>query len=164
MTKKFRYYYYDPIRNWNRIRPHLKHVEPILVRDFNRFTYGRWRQRFKAGMPPFDFETCDWWCEHRGRMPRYWQYVKHAACHWLVNHNLELAKAVVPKSEWRILTSELHSTVYNGDGMLFDFNFCALGISPREAYRMARDAGKGKILKPGEHLTVHDAEHWRRDS
>jgi hypothetical protein len=110
-------------------------------------------------MVPHEFESCDWWTEHRGPIPSYWQYVKHAACHWLVNHNLELAKAVVPDSEWRILTSELHSTVYNGHGVLFDFNFCALGISPEEAYRMARDGGNGKILKPGEHLTVHYAEH-----
>jgi hypothetical protein len=69
-----------------------------------------------------------------------------------------LAKAVKPASEWRILTSELHSTVYNGQGMLFDLNFCAFRIPPQQAYRLARDAGKGKILKPGEHLTVHYAQ------
>jgi len=159
MTTKFRYY--DPVRNWNRIQPHLKRVEPILVRDFNRFTYGRWRQRFEAGMVPRQFESCDWDVGHRGRQPRYWQYVKHSACHWLVNHNLELAQLVVPDAEWRILTSDLHSTVYDGHGLLFDFNFCALGITPQEAYRMAREGGE--ILKPGEHLTLHYAEHYSVD-
>ena len=160
MTIKFRYY--DPMRNWNRIQPHLKRLEPILVRDFNRYTYGRWREPFKAGMVPFQFESCDWHLQHRGRTPRFWQYVKHAACHWLVNHNLELAKAVVPNSEWRILSSELHSTVYNDRGLLFDLNFCALGIAPQQAYSLARNGGKGEILKPGEHLTVHYAQHYSR--
>ena len=146
MTTKFRYY--DPIRNWRRIQPHLKRVEPILVRDFNRYTYGRWSEPFEAGMVPDQFESCDWSLEHRGRRPRYWQYVKHAASHWLVNHNLELAKAVVPNSEWRILSSELHSTVYNDRGLLFDLNFCAFGIAAQQAYSQARNDGKGEILKP----------------
>src|SRR4051812_16404523 len=161
MTKNFRYF--DPVRNWNRIRPHLKGLEPILVRDFNRFTFGRWGQTFEAGMLPYEFETCDWRTQRRGRPPRYWQYVKHSACHWLVNHGLELAMAVVPDSEWRIVTSQLHSTVYDGHGMLFDFNFLALGASPEQAYRLARNAGKGRSLKPGKHLTVYFAQHCRAD-
>ncbi|MBR1187301.1 hypothetical protein [Bradyrhizobium sp. AUGA SZCCT0160] len=162
MTTNFRYY--DPVRNWKRIQPHLKRFEPILVRDFNRFTYGRWGQSFEAGMVPRQFESCDWDIDHRGREPRYWQYVKHAACHWLVNHSLELAQAVMPASEWRILSSELHSTVYDGHGMLFDFNFCALGIEPEEAYLMSRNEGKGRILKPGKHLRCYYAGHWSNDA
>ena len=57
--------YYDPIRNWRRIQPHLAKAESVLVRDFNKFTYGRWRQKFAAGMFPMS-SSCDWWCEHRG--------------------------------------------------------------------------------------------------
>lgn len=157
------YSYYDPVRNWRRIEQHLSAVEPVLVHDFNRFTWGTWRRKFEAGMYPDQFESCDWRIDRRGRWPRYWKYVKHAACHWLVNHNLELAQAVQPDFEWRILTSVRHSTVYNGHGMLFDLNFCALQISPRDAYRLARNGGRGKILKPGQHLIVHYAEHWRRE-
>jgi hypothetical protein len=47
--------------------------------------------------------------------------------------------------------------------MLFDFNFCALGIAPEEAYSMARNAGKGRILKPGKHLMAYYAEHWSNE-
>lgn len=153
--------YFDPKKNWPRIRPHLKAAEPVLVRDFNKFTWGRWRQKFTAGKTPHEFESCDWWCDHRGRMPAYWQYVKHSACHWLVNHNLELAKLTLPKEPWRIITSELHSTVYNGRGLLFDLNYHALGVSATEAYQRARKHGEELAL--GEHLVVHYAEHWKHE-
>ena len=92
-----RYRYYDPIKNWSRIRPHLPDVEQILVRDFNKFTWGRWRKKFQPGQRPHQFESCGWWLDHRGLKPAYWWYVKHSACHWLVNHGLELARRVRPK-------------------------------------------------------------------
>jgi hypothetical protein len=87
--------FYDAIKNWRRIKPHLADPEfnRILVEDFNKYTYGRWRKRFPAeGRPyPRSFESCDWDWGHRGRQPSYWRYVKHAACHWLVNSNLRLS-------------------------------------------------------------------------
>src|SRR5215831_6565898 len=85
--------YYDLSKNWRKVRPHLNNPKVVetLHRDFNRYTYGRWRQKFPSDLDqyPFDFESCGWWCEHRGRRPQYWKYCKHAACHWLVNFNLE---------------------------------------------------------------------------
>src|SRR6266853_144775 len=106
--------YYDLKKNWPKVRKHLKNrkVVETLVRDFNKYTYGRWKHEFKEGMVPFEFESCDWWVEYKGRRPAFWQYVKHAACHWLVNFNLELAKLVMPKEQWRIITSNKHSTVW----------------------------------------------------
>jgi hypothetical protein len=56
-------------------------------------------------------------------------YVKHAACHWLVNFALELAQHVEPNRAWRIITSQEHSTVWDGKDTLFDFNFLALGVT-----------------------------------
>jgi hypothetical protein len=152
------YSYYDPVKNWCRIRPHLPDVEHVLVRDFNKFTWGRWRKKFQPGQLPHEFESCDWYLDHRGPMPAYWWYVKHAACHWLVNHNLELAQRVRPQDQWRIVTTQRHSTVYNGHGLLFDLNFCAFRISPRKAYELARK--QGEVLAPGEHLRVYLAEHY----
>jgi hypothetical protein len=148
--------YYDPVKNWRRIRPHLPDVEHILVRDFNKYTYGLWGEDFKPGHLPREFEDYDWDIRRRGRRPPYWGYVKHAACHWLVNHNLELAQRVRPQDQWRILTSPAHSTVYNGHQLLFDLNFCALRISPREAFELARK--DGDVLAPGEHLPLDWAD------
>jgi hypothetical protein len=155
--------YYDLQRNWRRVRPHLSDppVSRTLVRDFNKFTFGRWERKFLPGMVPRQFESCDWDYEHRGRRPAYWEYVKHAACHWLVNHNLELAQASVPDRAWRIVTSQQHSTVWDGEQLLFDFNFLALGITPDECIALARR--RGRELRPGQHRRTYFAQHWRAE-
>jgi hypothetical protein len=132
--------YYDVARHWTRkIEPHLgdEGLNAVLVEDFNQFTWGRWRKEFTAGMFPHDFESCDWWLDHRGRMPRFWRYVKHAACFWLVNFNLRLATLTEPHRAWRILWSEKHATVWDGRRTLFDLNFTALGVPPEECWRLA---------------------------
>ena len=67
----------------------------------------------------------------------------------------------MPKREWRIVTSQRHSTVFDGDDMLFDFNSLALGISADEAYRMAHQ--DGEELEIGKHLKVYLADHYTCD-
>ena len=133
-----RYSYYDPVKNWHRIRPHLAEVEHVLVRDFNKFTWGRSRKKFQPGQLPHEFESCGWYLDHRGPKPAYWWYVKHAASAWLVNHSLELARRVRPKDQWRILSSSQHSTVYNGHGFAGDaiqFEQSRAGIAKQSADR-----------------------------
>src|SRR5262245_58766122 len=125
--------YYDLKKNWSKVRRHLqdKKLNDILVRDFNKFTYGRWRKKFTYGQYPSDFESCDWqYGKGRGRPPAYWRYTKHSACHWLVNFNLRLATLIIPEEPWRIITSEQHSTVWNGDEIIFEFNYQAFGVPP----------------------------------
>lgn len=156
--------YYPIQKKWAKIKPLIqnKEVQDILVDNFNKFTYGRWEQRFKHGMKPHEFESCDWWChDRRGRMPEYWNYVKHAACHWLVNFNLKLAQLVEPNKEWQILTSNKHSTVWDGNDTLFDFNFSALGVDPQEAFDMAYE--DGHLIEIGKTIKIHFAEHYSID-
>src|SRR4051794_19031045 len=101
--------YYEVSRNWTKkMEPHLddEELNNILVRDFNKFTYGTWRKHFTHGQCPRDFESCDWWLGHRGKEPRFWKYVKHAACHRLVNFNLRLAMLAQPERPWRIITGD----------------------------------------------------------
>jgi hypothetical protein len=153
--------YYDLQKNWRKVRRHIDHpeVQSILVRDFNKYTWGQWRRKFEQGMVPTAFESCDWQLEHRGKRPAFWRYTKHAACHWLVNFALRLAQLVEPKRTWRIITSQKHSTVWDGEDTLFDFNFLALGIEPAECFELAHK----KVLKPGQYRVVHWAEHWRSE-
>jgi len=151
--------YYDLKRNWTKkIVPHLddEELNRILVRDFNRYTYGRWRELFKPGMLPESFESCDLLLDHRGPRPRYWQYVKHAACHWIVNFALRLATLAEPKRCWRIISSDFHSTVWDGAETLFDFNYQALGIDADGCFR----AACGRYLKPGKYLRTYYAQHY----
>lgn len=152
--------YYPFTKRWAKIKTHLNNpkVQEVLIRDMNRFTFGCWQREFTAGMLPEEVESCDWRWSHgrRGRMPEYWKYVKHAACHWLVNFNLELAKLVEPTKDWRIVTSQSHSTVWDGDQTLFDMNFSALGIDPQEAF----DTANKKHLPVGKRMIVYYAEHY----
>jgi hypothetical protein len=151
--------YYDLKRNWTKkVEPHLGDAElnRVLVTNFNKFTYGRWGIEFKPGEFPRQHETCLWDFDHRGPEPRYWRYVKHAACHWLVNFHLRLAMLVMPKRPWRIIRSNNHSTVWDGKETLFDFNYQALEVSPDECFqdsyvrqRAARASATGRVSQVG---------------
>ena len=151
--------YFDIQKNWRNLRPHVEsdEAQDILVRDFNMFTFGRWKIKFKKGMLPTDFELCDWQEHHRGPRPEYWQYTKYSACHWLVNFNLIVALRTIPHKQWRILTSEEHSTVWDGKGLLFDFNLQAMGVPAEESFALANE----EELRPGQQLEVDFANHWR---
>jgi hypothetical protein len=158
--------YYDFKRHWTkRIMPHLNDSEfnRVLVHDLNKFTWGRWRHKFEPGMLPEDTESCDWRWSHgrRGPMPRYWAYVKHGACHFLVNAALRLAMLTEPDREWRIITADKHSTVWDGDSTLFDLQFSALGVTPDEAYRLARWGGE--VLASGKYRPIYKVIFWRND-
>src|SRR6266516_4748080 len=118
--------YYDLRgRSWTRkIAPHLNNSElqQILIRDLNKYTYGRWNRKFEPRMIPRKFETCNWDMSVPGRRPSFWDYCKHAACHWLSSFALKLALLADPDRPWRISTSDAHSTVWDGSDTLFDFN------------------------------------------
>ena len=114
-------------------------------------------QQFRAGQYPREFENTDWDVDYEdeGPEPAYWMYVKHAACHWLVNFHLTLAMLVEPDREWRILSDRKHSTVWDGRNTLFDFNFLALGVPAATAFSLAKEGIEykpGKLMRVGYHL------------
>ena len=150
--------YYDLKKNWRKVRPHLvdKELNDILVRDFKRFTLGHWRRKFTYGRLPCEFDSVDWRSSHRGRHPAFWNYTCHGACHWLVNFNLRLAMLVMPDRSWRIISSDSHSTVWDGGDLLLDFNCQALGIEPNECFDHAFE----RELQRGEYLDIGFAEHY----
>lgn len=101
---------------------------------------------------PRDFDSCDWRFGRIGRHPAYWDFVCHSACHWLADMCLHIASTAYPAVPWRIVSSHKHSTVWNGscdNPVLFDVNFLALEVSPKEAWNLAIN---GKVLKPGQRL------------
>lgn len=161
-------HYYDLKRNWTRkIVPHLKDeaLNAILVHDFNTYRVEMWNKEFKAGQLPEDIESFDWrWSSgRRGRMPRYWAYVKHGAGAYIVNFALRLAALAEPNGVWRIVMSDEYCTVWNGGKTLFDFNFQALGISANESWQLARHGKNSEILLPGQELILGDPLPWFRD-
>ena len=154
--------YYDLKKYWPKAKRHLgdEELNNILVRDFNKFTYGRWGKEFTHGRFPTDFESCDWQWRYRGRRPAFWKYTKHSACHWLVNFSLRWAMLTEPNRMWRIITSSKHSTVWDGNKTLFDLNFQAMGVSPNECFSLAFK----RQLKPGNYTEVNFAQHYTIES
>lgn len=153
---------YFPVQaHWKRLRPFYqsKIIEPFWrfnLRDYaetkskdHGFKYNYEAREYRT---PSDFDGCDWRLGRRGRHPEFWKYVCHSACHWVVDMNLHVAMIAYPKVPWRIVTSQKHSTVWNGsttDPFLFDLNFLALGVPAKEAWQIA---SKGRMLKPGRPL------------
>ncbi len=152
--------YYDPMKNWRRIKPHIDNpdVRQQLQADFSKYIEGRYGHYGIVYEPkkrewPFDYESHEWpLYRGRGRPPAYHKLVKFGACHWLVNTGLMLAQRAAPKRTWRIVTSDAHSTVWDGGHTLFDFNFTALGVDPDDAWDMA--ATDGLVLEPDEFLVT----------
>lgn len=146
--------YYDPVKHWPKIRPHLANpvVQKVLIENFNKYTTSHLNRAFTAGMYPQEFDGYDWTPDDIDWVaPEYTNYVCHSACHFLVNHGYELARHVEPNRPWRIVTSVAHSTVWDGRNTLFDFNFLTFGIPAWKALAMAMS---GRMLKPGQHLKV----------
>lgn len=139
---KVQHKYYDLKKHWTKdIEPHLdnRELNDILIHDVHRYTYGLWRKPFTQKNYPWEYGCSDWRDGHRGTTPRYWKYVLHGACHWLVNFNLKLAQLTEPERPWRIIGSEKHSTVFDGSDTILDFNFLAFEIDPKECFELAYD-------------------------
>jgi len=119
---------------------------------------------------PSEYDSCDWRFNRgkRGRAPAYFNYACHSACHWVADLALFVASKHSPHIQWRIITSQKHSTVWNGcktRPVLFDINFSAIGISPSEAWILATK--DGEVLEPGcvlrESVYDDDFQNWFYD-
>ena len=51
--------------------------------------------------------------------------------------------------------SSKHSSVWDGEDTLFDFNYQAFGIDPNECFELAFQ----RELEPGKYQRVHCPEH-----
>lgn len=153
--------YFPVATHWPKLAPLFESPQATLIwklnlRDFtqqkavqHKFKYKYDDKRYEF---PRDHDGCDWRCDHRGPEPRFWKYVCHSACHFLVDLNLYVATNVYPKVPWTVVTQRHHSTIWNGDTrnpVLFDLNFLALGIAPKEAWKIA---SRGRFLKPWQPL------------
>ncbi len=67
---------------------------------------------------------------------------------------------VEPVDAWRIISSDKHSTVWDGDRTLFDMQFSALDIDPDECFRLALH--EGIVLPIGEYMILGDCAQSQR--
>ncbi len=159
---------YFPIqKHWRKLGPIFKSAEAksIWLPCMKEYVYSRALEHKYKAKPKRDYEcpaaldSCDWrWCRFDrktnkiGPHPAFWDFVCHSACHWVVDLCLYVARKAYPKVPWQIMTSDKHSTVWNGDTkrpVMFDVNFLALEVSAKECWQLA---SKGRKLKPGKWL------------
>jgi len=130
----------------------------------------------RAGRQNFATPSCfepspDWRCERwndDGRMrpgpvPHFFDFVCLRACHWLVDVNAWVATKVEPGRAWQVLTSDRHSTLWDGRRTLFDLNYVALGISVAECWALAAGRYHSRIVPLAHWVSQHIGDHaWQR--
>ena len=163
--------YFDLKQYWKRVKLCIQDAEAqrVLVHDMHKYRWGCNRKsRFTAGMTPMEADSsdwlCEWICENGYRQyPAYFNYCCHGACFWLVNFNLRVASLVLPDKPWHIVESLEHATVWDGDRLLFEFNYQAFGIPASKCFETAYAKERcGSVLPVGKYRKVYCAEHWRR--
>ena len=159
---------YFPIQqNWRRLGPIYRSEEATAIWYPELLAYQATRMEdlnvtyaypeFTPSLRPSSFDSCDWRWNRRkpGPHPHFWDYVCHAACHWTANLNLFVAMEANPERPWRIVQSDLHSTIWDGDSTLWDAQFLALGVTPEEAWERAAEQSDSEIAEVGEYR-LHD--------
>lgn len=166
--------YYPIQKNWKKLRPIFEspRILQIMHSEMECFNEDRAnvggfeykRLPFDLSLRPSRYDSCDWRFDRyredgsyrRGPSPCYWEWACHSACHWVVNHNLEVISTLEPDRPWQISTSDAHSTVVDIErNLMFDTNFLAIGISAEKCWDMTRNARDSRLLKPGEWMS-HD--------
>lgn len=156
---------YFPIqKRWRRVGPIYRSDEAreVWLWEMVAFDEARCEERgldFKLPNEeeidfPRYFDSCDWrFCRDKpGPTPEFWNYACHSACHWTANLSLFVAQKAEPKRPWRLVSSNAHTTCWDGSEMLWDTNFMALGVPPNEAWELANDQPDSKHLEVGKFM------------
>ena len=162
-------HYYDIQKNWRKLKPwfdegyiiETAHKEMEDYSEGKAETYGfPYRpKKLTKDWKVSDYDGCDWRFSdpglgRPGRKPKYWDWVCHGACHWVNNVGMLVASFALPKYDWRIVQSDLHTTVWDGKDTLFDLNFLALGVSPEDAWELAAEQ-PDSIIQPINLVPLH---------
>ena len=173
MLDDFKYF---PIsRNWaKKLKPIIetKKVQAQLNKDFR--IYKRCKEReinalyksrgskttvslrgFNKGDKPIEHDISDWRCFRVGRPPAFDEYVCWRACHWIVNTLLLIATEAFPKKEWRIVTGDSHSTVWDGDKTFFDLNYMAMKVDVATCYKNTLGDSSHQVLPIGKRRRLY---------
>ena len=166
--------YFNIGKHWtNKIKPvfESQYAQKILHHDFKRYIKSKQHNlnndykssglnkkvnwNFTKNCTPRDWDSVDWRLFRFGRPPAFDAYVCHGACHWIVNTLLYTANIAFPKKQWRIVTSDQHSTVWDGKYTFFDMNYLALKVPVQDCAEATVLNPEGKFLSVGKYLYCH---------
>lgn len=158
--------YYPLQKRWRKVGPIYRskaaaaiwhpEMEAYAAARAEDYGYQHKPTPWSEDLRPEHWDSCDWRWSHgrRGPQPAFWEYVCHSACHWTCSLHLWVAQRAEPDRPWRIVTSQKHSTVWDGDSTLWDGNFLALGVPANEAWGLAAEQDDSEELLPGA-LMLH---------
>lgn len=169
--------YYPMQKNWRKIGPSYRRPElkRLIYNEMESYACGRAADLgidyeysdFNLDVLPSHYDSCNWrWgigSGIRGRKPAFWDYVCHSACYWTAQINLAVAMKTEPRHEWRLVSSDKHTTVWDGETTLFDGNFLALGVPANEAWELAAEQDDSAILPVGK-FVLHGWDEEDLDS
>jgi hypothetical protein len=163
--------YYDFSRHWSKLLlPVIEspQAQCILKEDFRMYlaikrenfveqarrnqiaiTGHEWR--YDPEKMPVDYDSCAW--RFGRRLPAWHTYVCHGACHFIVNTLLYVASTAMPTRAWRIVTSDAHSTLWDGQYTLFDLNFVTIKVPVETCIKVTFEHPSCQILQVGQYLT-----------
>lgn len=122
-----------------------------MARNDEKVSWGRWENiTCPQQFDPSDWRHCEWHKTHRGRSPKFFDYTCFSACHFLVDLHLFVITNAYPELPWRIITSDEHSTVWDGKNLILDGNFLAFGISADKAFEAALYGKNAEVLSISE--------------
>jgi len=135
--------YYDLVKNWHKVKH--KNVKQAIEANFTPYSVGYFGHPMNGTIEGLHKEQLelqkkffqDNYDSREGERKPYWLFVKYGACHWVAPVALELAKLVEPNRAWRLLSGSNHTTVWDGDHTLFEFNYLCFDIPAQECFDAA---------------------------
>ena len=87
---------------------------------------------------PHHFDSMGWRYFEKGEThPKYWDYVCSRACHFMIKLYHWVIVQALPEHDWQIISSDSHSTIWNGKDLIYDPAFQALQISAGKCFDLA---------------------------
>jgi hypothetical protein len=126
---------YFPIEKcWQELSPIFESetIRELTRYEMNSFLVARWEVKGKTDdlilhktfKYPVEFDEADW-----ARTHQYHAWVCSASCHFMCNVNLAVLKIYQPEKDWKLIFSRKHSTIWDGDHLIYDMQSLALGFT-----------------------------------
>lgn len=156
--------FYDIGTQWNKLRPIFRAPETRDVWFYEMCLWYHYPMCSESLLETFDtihqdkryprcFTDCEW-RKAQGEEPEWFNWACENACHYLVSLNLFVAQTIAPKRKWRIVSSDLHSTVWDGETTLFDINAYCFKEDIVETWELA--TAENTQLEPGTFMFHFD--------
>jgi hypothetical protein len=147
--------YFDHRKHWRKLQPIFEsdEIKDVSNREMNSFKladYHPGNRVYRTFRYPEEYDYGDWrFWRGRGRPANYLKWVCAGSCHWSAVVNLHVLKIYQPEIPWQLVTSRDHSTVWDGNKLIFDMQYYALTVPIDELVAIVNSSKNRKIYPPG---------------